>query len=122
VLEGAEVTTYYVTLELAASAADPDDPVTADDVAGEVRHAVAALRDLDRVDGVYDVDCILAAASGEVTFTGFVDTDDGFDRAAQLFVTRVRAAIHAAEGNTAGWGPTFARGELTVGAPEPTPA
>jgi hypothetical protein len=105
------MTSYFVALELRVTPVSPDLGDRLDDV----------LEALYEMDGVQDVDYGASLASGEVEFTGYVDTDS-LDDAARRFSTAVRAAIHAAEGNTAGWPVFDERGHVRVEAPEPTTA
>jgi hypothetical protein len=105
------MTSYYVALELRVTPVSADLGDRLDDIL-DARY---------EMDGVRDVDYGAALARGEVEFTGYVDTDS-LDDAARRSSTAVRAAIHAAEGTTAGW-PTFdERGHVRVEAPEPTAA
>lgn len=110
------MTTYYVTLELHATLTDPPGNLTDDDV---VQHLEDVLHTLEGAEDVDDPDIIATLATGDVTFTGFVDTDS-FDDAARQFSSAVRAAIHASHGATPDWSPDWELLEIQIGASEKT--
>ena len=99
------MTMYYAELTVRVRGPQDEVPEELERSADRVLEQLDSLQ-FDSLPGVTDADYLLTMRDGSVTFSGFVDGAGDLLEAQKLFVTTVRAAIHAAGESTPGW-PTF---------------